>query len=37
MSDLVRRVAAEQDALIGSWRPLATAFAALVARTGGPL
>ena len=36
MSDLVRRVAADQDALIGSWRPLATAFAALVARTGGP-
>lgn len=35
MSDLVRRVAAEQDALIESWRPLATGFAALVAQTGG--
>jgi GMP synthase (glutamine-hydrolysing) len=35
MSDLVRRVAAGQDALIESWRPLATGFAALVGQTGG--
>lgn len=36
MSDLVQRMALEQAEVIDSWRPLATGFADLVARAGGP-